>query len=149
MEVDRKTDARCNIQQISSFHEPGDKQGSAYLRAHLLAVIKHFMLMQVILNDLPKKCRGFLNGVSGKLNFTQVSIHTRVNEGAPKLGFAVGLTKHLRKKLERTLKNGFTGKMRGVWRRRLRSDSLACGWEGWIAEYTSLPMKIQLRHSSR
>src|ERR671926_298980 len=50
-----------------------DKQGSAYLRSALLAVCKHFNAdPKTAYADLPKEVReGFLNGVSGKITFSQ------------------------------------------------------------------------------
>ena len=50
-----------------------DKQGSAYLRSALLAVCTHYNAdPKTPYVDLPKEVRdGFLNGVNGKLNFSQ------------------------------------------------------------------------------
>src|SRR6267378_3702574 len=65
-------DANAQADRLA-FMGPGDKQGSAYLRSALLAVIKHFNVnAKSSFIVLPKEvCEGFLNGVSGKLNFTQ------------------------------------------------------------------------------
>src|SRR6266705_198183 len=52
---------------------PADKQGSAYLRSALLAVVKHFKAdPKAPFAELPKEvCEAFLKGLSGQLTFNQ------------------------------------------------------------------------------
>ena len=122
-----------------------DRQGSAYLRSALLAVIKHQNAdPKVPYSDLPKEVRdGFLNGVTGQITFRQGLysyqgpwkgalpwLRERLNEApSEKVQFA----------LEELVSPITCPECKG---RRLRSDSLAVrlGGKG-ISEYTALPIE--------
>src|SRR5216684_933054 len=130
MEVDRtKLIPDANIQADKlAFMGPGDKQGSAYLRSALLAVIKHFNAnAKSPFNDLPKEvCEGFLNGVSGKLNFTQ-GLYSYQGEWKGALNWLRGRlseapSEKIRATLEDLVSPAICVECGG---RRLRSDSLA------------------------
>lgn len=126
------------------FIGPADKQGSAYLKSALLAVIKHFNAdAQAGFSDLPKEVReGFFNGVAGHLTFRQglysykspwkgalVWLRQRLNEApSEKVGAA----------LEELVSPTTCPDCKG---RRLRADSLAVrlGGKG-IADYTEQPI---------
>ena len=63
------------------FMGTADKQGSAYLRSALIAVCKHYKAdSKAAFEELPKEVReGFLNGVSGRLTFSQ-GLYSYLNE---------------------------------------------------------------------
>ncbi len=127
------------------FIGPADRQGSAYLKSALQAVIKHFSAnAKTPFAELPKEvCDGFFNGVTGRLKFTQ-GLYTyesgwkgalrwlrdRLNE-APSEGVRIAL--------EELVSPITCPDCKG---RRLRSDSLAVRLGGrGIAEYTALPIE--------
>jgi len=128
-----------------SFIGPADRQGSAYLKSALQAVIKHFSAnVKTPFADLPKEVSdGFFNGVSGRLKFTQGLysydsawkgalrwLRDRLNE-APSDG--------VRLALEELVSPITCPDCKG---RRLRSDSLAVRLGGrGIADYTALPIE--------
>src|SRR5499425_815891 len=75
MEIDRTKlipDASVPAEKLV-YMGGADKQGGAYLKSALFAVLKHFNVdPKTPFADLPKEAiEAFLNGVSGKLNFTQ------------------------------------------------------------------------------
>ncbi|HEY6119390.1 MAG TPA: hypothetical protein VIV66_05490, partial [Pyrinomonadaceae bacterium] len=75
LEVDRGKlipDATLSADKLS-FMGQADRQGSAYLKSALQAIIKHFNAsLKTPFADLAKDvCDGFFNGVSGRLKFTQ------------------------------------------------------------------------------
>jgi excinuclease ABC subunit A len=123
----------------------GDKQGSAYLRSALLAVIKHFNgSAKLAFSELSKEvCEAFFNGVTGQLKFTQGLysyeskwkgalrwLRDRLNE-APSEGVRVAL--------EELVSPTICPECKG---RRLRADSLAVKLGGrGIADYTALPIE--------
>jgi excinuclease ABC subunit A len=122
-----------------------DKQGSAYLRSALLAVCKHFNAdPKTAYADLPKEVRdGFLNGVSGKINFNQ-GLYSYQSEWKGALGWlqerlSEAPNEKVRVALEELVSPTVCNECGG---RRLRSDSLSVqvGGRG-IAEYTSLPIE--------
>lgn len=122
-----------------------DRQGSAYLRSALIAVIRHLNAdPKLAYEDLPKEVRdGFLHGVTGQITFKQGLysykgpwkgalpwLRQRLNE-AP--------TEKVRFALEELVSPITCPDCKG---RRLRPDSLAVrlGGKG-IAEYTALPIE--------
>jgi excinuclease ABC subunit A len=122
-----------------------DKQGSAYLRSALLAVCKHFRAdPKTPFADLSKEVReGFLNGVNGKITFTQ-GLYTYQNEWKGALTWLrdrlnEAPSEKVRLALEELVSPTVCSECNG---RRLRSDSLSVqvGGRG-IAEYTSLPIE--------
>ncbi len=146
-EVDRSkliTDAGIQADKLD-FMGPGDKQGSAYLRSALLAVIKHFNAnAKSPFNDLPKEvCEAFFNGLSGKLKFTQ-GLYSYQGEWKGALNWMRGRlneapSEKIRVTLEELVSPAICSECNG---RRLRSDSLAVRLGGrGIAEYTSLPIE--------
>ncbi len=122
-----------------------DKQGAAYLKSALLAVVKHFKAdAKLPFADLPKEARdAFLLGMSGQLTFRQGLysyqgpwkgavrwLRERLNE-AP--------SEKIRMALEELVSPSVCPDCKG---RRLRSDSLSVRLGGrGIAEYTSLPIE--------
>ena len=127
------------------FMGTADKQGSAYLRSALIAVCKHFHCeTKKSFGDLPKEVReGFLNGVSGKLSFTQ-GLYTYQSEWKGALAWLrdrlnEAPSEKIRVALEELVSPTVCSECSG---RRLRSDSLSVqvGGRG-IAEYTSLPIE--------
>lgn len=121
-----------------------DKQGAAYLKSALLAVIKHFdQDPKLPFSDLTKEAReGFFRGVNVHLTFRQglytykspwkgalVWLKERLNEVTEKFGYA------LEEFVSPTTCPDCDGK-------RLRSDSLAVRLGGrGIADYTTLPIE--------
>ena len=147
MEVDRAKlipDASVQADKLT-FMGTDDRQGSAYLRSALLAVIEHFNAdPQTPFTDLPREVGdAFLKGINGKLNFTQglysyqgewkgalTWLRDRLND-AP--------SERIRAALEERVSPATCSECGG---RRLRSDSLAVRLGGrGIAEYTSLPIE--------
>src|ERR1043166_4282890 len=122
-----------------------DKQGSAYLRSALLAVCKHFNAdPKMPFADLSKEVRdGFLNGVSGRINFNQglYSYQSEWKGALPWLQerLSEAPNEKVRVALEELVSPTVCSECNG---RRLRSDSLSVqvGGRG-IAEYTSLPIE--------
>lgn len=126
------------------FMGTADKQGSAYLRSALLAVCKHLQVdPKTPFADLPKEVRdGFLNGVAGKLTFSQ-GLYTYQNEWKGALSWVKerldeAPSEKIRVALEGLVSPAVCSECGG---RRLRSDSLSVqvGGRG-IAEYTALPI---------
>jgi excinuclease ABC subunit A len=127
------------------FMGTADRQGSAYLRSALNALIKHFKAdAKIPFVDLPKEVRdAFLHGISGHLNFRQGPysyqspwkgalcwLRERLNE-AP--------TEKVRVALEELVSPATCAECKG---RRLRSDSLAVRLGGrGIGDYTGLPIE--------
>src|SRR5215213_5786329 len=126
------------------FMGTADKQGSAYLRSALLAVVKHFNAdPRAPFADLPREVQdAFFLGVNGQLTFRQ-GAYTYQSDWK-------GAVRHLRERLNEApsekvrlaieeLVSPVTCPDCGG--RRLRSDSLSVqvGGRG-IAEYTSLPI---------
>jgi excinuclease ABC subunit A len=128
---------------------PGDKQGSAYLRSALLAVIKHFNAdPKVAFSDLPKEVvDAFLSGTSAKLTFTQ-GLYTYQNDWKGALNWLrerlhEAPSDKIRLTLEELVSPTVCRQCEG---RRLRSDSLAVRFGGrGIAEYTSLPIEDSVK----
>ncbi|MGH9904110.1 MAG: excinuclease ABC subunit UvrA, partial [Pyrinomonadaceae bacterium] len=128
-----------------TFMGPGDRQGSAYLRAALLAVINYFKGdNKTAFNQLAKEVReAFFDGLSVQLNFRQGAysyqsrwkgamhwLRERINE-AP--------SEKVRSSLEELVSPSACPKCKG---RRLRADSLAVRLGGrGIADYTNLPIE--------
>ncbi|MEP6820019.1 MAG: excinuclease ABC subunit UvrA, partial [bacterium] len=128
-----------------AFMGPLDRQGSAYLKSALLAVVKHFNAdAKVAFAELPKEvCDGFFNGVHGQLTFRQGLysyqspwrgalrwLRDRLEE-AP--------SEKVRVTLEELVSPSVCPDCKG---RRLRSDSLAVRLGGrGIGDYTSLPIE--------
>jgi len=127
------------------FMGPVDRQGSAYLRSALLAVVKHFNAdAKLPFGELPKEvCDGFFNGVSGQLTFRQGLysyqspwkgalrwLRDRLNESP---------SEKVQSTLEELVSPSVCPDCKG---RRLRSDSLSVRLGGrGIAEYTELPIE--------
>ena len=127
------------------FMGPADRQGSAYLKSALLAVITHFKAeAKTPFNQLLAEIReAFLDGISRPLDFHQGAysyqsrwkgalnwLRERLNE-AP--------SERVRSALEELVSPGTCVECKG---RRLRSDSLAVRLGGrGIAEYTTLPIE--------
>jgi excinuclease ABC subunit A len=147
LEVDRTKlipDATLPVEKIP-FMGTADRQGSAYLKSALQAVIKHFNAnpKSSFLELSKEVCEGFFNGVAGKLKFTQGLysyestwkgalrwLRDRLNE-AP--------TESVRVALEELVSPIACPDCKG---RRLRADSLAVRLGGrGIADYTSLPIE--------
>lgn len=127
------------------FMGSGDKQGSAYLRSALLAVIKQFNGDPVTpFGELPKEVReAFLNGTASKLTFKQ-GLYSYQSEWNGALNWLRDRlndapSEKVRATLEVLVSPTVCPQCGG---RRLRSDSLAVrvGARG-IAEYTSIPIE--------
>jgi excinuclease ABC subunit A len=122
-----------------------DKQGAAYLKSALLAVVKHFKAdITVPFAELPREVSdAFLHGLSGQLTFRQGLysyqgpwkgavrwLRERLNE-APSEKVRIGL--------EELVSPSTCPDCKG---KRLRSDSLSVRLGGrGIADYTSLPIE--------
>jgi excinuclease ABC subunit A len=126
------------------FMGTSDKQGSAYLRTALLAICKHFDAdPKTPYEELPSEVRdGFLNGVSGKLTFSQ-GLYSFQNQWKGALRWLKerldeAPSEKVRIGLESLVSPAVCSECNG---RRLRSDSLSVqiGGRG-IAEYTALPI---------
>ncbi len=128
-----------------AFMGPADRQGSAYLKSALSAVINYFKAdARVPFNELLKDVReGFFEGISAQLNFRQGAysyqsrwkgalhwLRDRLNE-AP--------SEKVRTTLEELVAPRTCPECKG---RRLRADSLAVrfGSRG-ISEYTTMPIE--------
>jgi len=128
-----------------TFMGAADRQGSAYLKSALLAVIKHFNAeAKTSFADLPSQvCDAFLRGVNGQLDFRQGLysyqsswkgalrwLRDRLNE-AP--------SEKVKSALEDLVSPAICPECKG---QRLRPDSLAVrlGGQG-IAAYTALPIE--------
>ncbi|HLE62836.1 MAG TPA: excinuclease ABC subunit UvrA, partial [Pyrinomonadaceae bacterium] len=128
-----------------TFMGTADRQGSAYLKSALIAVIKYFNAdPKTSFADLPREvCDAFLRGVSGQLNFRQGLysyqsswrgalrwLRDRLNE-AP--------SAKVKTALEELVSPSICPECKG---QRLRSDSLAVRVAGQgIATYTALPIE--------
>jgi excinuclease ABC subunit A len=128
-----------------AFMGPGDKQGSAYLRSALLAVIKHFSAdPKLPLNELPKEVvEAFLLGTSARLTFNQ-GLYTYQNDWKGALNWLrERLNEAPSDKVRFTLEELVSPTVCALCDgKRLRSDSLAVRLSGrGIAEYTSLPIE--------
>ena len=127
------------------FMGPNDRQGSAYLKSALTAVINYFKAdARVPFNELLKEVReGFFEGITGQLNFRQGAysyqsrwkgalhwLRDRLNE-AP--------SEKVRTTLEEMVAPRTCPECKG---KRLRSDSLAVRFGGrGISEYTTMPIE--------
>jgi excinuclease ABC subunit A len=137
-------DATLTAEQIA-FIGPADKQGSAYLKSALLAVIRHFNAdSKLSFAELSKEVRdAFFHGTNGQLTFRQGLysyqspwkgalrwLRDRLNE-AP--------SEKVRIALEELVSPTTCPECKG---RRLRADSLAVRLGGrGIAEYTAIPIE--------
>jgi excinuclease ABC subunit A len=128
-----------------TFLGTADKQGSAYLKSALLAVIKHFNAdPKSPFLELPKEVRdGFLHGVNTKLTFSQ-GLYSYQSQWAGALDWLRerlddAPSDKIRLALEELVSPSVCNLCEG---RRLRSDSLSVkvGGRG-IAEYTSIPIE--------
>ena len=136
-------DANLPVDKLS-FIGPADKQGSAYLKSALQAVSKHFgASTKSNFAELPAEVReGFLNGVSGRLHFTQ-GLYSYQSEWKGALNWLrdrlnEAPSERVRVALEELVSPTVCQECNG---QRLRSDSLSVrvGGRG-IAEYTALPI---------
>lgn len=128
-----------------TFMGTADRQGAAYLKSALLAIIKNFKAdAKAAFADLPKEVRdAFFNGLSGQLDFTHGPysysstwkgalpwLRERLNE-AP--------SEKVRVTLEELVSPAVCPECKG---RRLRSDSLAVRLGGrGIADYAAMPIE--------
>jgi excinuclease ABC subunit A len=138
------TDATLGADK-QEFMGADDKQGSAYLRSALVAIVKHFQAdTQVPFNDLSKQAQdAFFHGLDGQLTFRQGAytyqsewkgavrwLRERMNE-AP--------SEKVRLALEELVSPVTCPDCHG---RRLQPESLAVQLGGMgIAEYTALPIE--------
>ncbi len=124
---------------------PNDRQGSAYLRSALLAVIKHYNCNPASsVTDIPNSVLdAFFNGLSGQLTFTQGAYSYR----GPWKGALRWLRERLseapsekvRYAVEELVSPTICPDCKG---RRLRADSLSVRLAGrGIADYTALPIE--------
>ena len=132
-----------------AFLGTADKQGSAYLKSALLAVIKHFNgNAKSPFVELPKEVRdGFLNGVNTKLTFSQ-GLYSYQGQWPGALDWLRerlddAPSEKIRIALEELVSPSVCQMCEG---RRLRSDSLSVrvGGRG-IAEYTSTPIEDAIK----
>jgi excinuclease ABC subunit A len=132
-----------------AFLGTADKQGSAYLKSALLAVIKHFNgNAKSPFAELPKEVRdGFLNGVNAKLTFSQ-GLYSYQGQWPGALDWLRerlddAPSEKIRIALEELVSPSVCQMCEG---RRLRSDSLSVrvGGRG-IAEYTSTPIEDAIK----
>jgi len=147
LEVDRAKlipDATLPAEKLA-FMGPADRQGSAYLKSALQAIVKHFnaSLKTPFVELAREVCEAFFNGVSGKIKFTQ-GLYSYESQWK-------GALRWLRDRLTEAPSES----VRLAWEelvsptccpdckgRRLRSDSLAVrvGGRG-IADYTGMPIE--------
>jgi len=132
-----------------AFLGTADKQGSAYLKSALLAVIKHFNgNAKSLFAELPKEVRdGFLNGINAKLTFSQ-GLYSYQGQWPGALDWLRerlddAPSEKIRIALEDLVSPSVCQMCEG---RRLRSDSLSVrvGGRG-IAEYTSTPIEDAIK----
>ncbi|HKV36228.1 MAG TPA: excinuclease ABC subunit UvrA, partial [Pyrinomonadaceae bacterium] len=137
-------DANLAVDKLA-FMGPADKQGSAYLKSALQAVIKHLGAnAKTTFAELPKEVHdAFFNGTSGKLSFTQ-GLYSYQSEWKGALNWLrerlnEAPSERVRVALEELVSPAVCQQCQG---QRLRSDSLSVrvGGRG-IAEYTSLPIE--------
>ncbi|HXQ72688.1 MAG TPA: excinuclease ABC subunit UvrA, partial [Pyrinomonadaceae bacterium] len=137
-------DANLTVDKLA-FMGPADKQGSAYLKSALQAVIKHFSAnSKTTFAELPQEVRdAFFNGTSGKLSFTQ-GLYSYQSEWKGALNWLrerlnEAPSERVRVALDELVSPAVCQQCQG---QRLRSDSLSVrvGGRG-IAEYTSLPIE--------
>jgi len=128
-----------------TFLGTADKQGSAYLKSALIAVIKHFNAnTKSPFLELSKEVRdGFFYGVNAKLTFNQ-GLYSYLSQWAGALDWLRerledAPSEKIRLALEELVSPSVCQMCEG---RRLRSDSLSVkvGGRG-IAEYTSIPIE--------
>jgi excinuclease ABC subunit A len=140
-------DANVAIDKLA-FMGPADKQGSAYLKSALQAVIKHAgASAKVNFGELPKEVLdAFFNGTSGKLSFTQ-GLYSYQSEWKGALNWLrqrlnEAPSERVRVALEELVSPAVCQECNG---QRLRSDSLSVrvGNRG-IAEYTALPIEAAI-----
>ncbi|HKS08046.1 MAG TPA: excinuclease ABC subunit UvrA [Pyrinomonadaceae bacterium] len=137
-------DANVAIDKLA-FMGPADKQGSAYLKSALQAVIKHSGAnTKTTFAELPKEVQdAFFNGTSGKLSFTQ-GLYSYQSEWKGALNWLrerlnEAPSERVRVAIEELVSPAVCAECQG---QRLRSDSLSVrvGGRG-IAEYTALPIE--------
>ena len=138
------SDANVPVDKLV-FMGPADKQGSAYLKSALLAVVKHFGAgAKSTFAELPKEVQeAFFNGVHAKLTFTQ-GLYTYQNDWKGALNWLrerlnEAPSERVRVAIDELVSPSVCQECHG---QRLRSDSLSVrvGGRG-IAEYTSLPIE--------
>ena len=126
------------------FMGQADKQGSAYLKSALQAVIKHYGANpKATFGELPPEVHeAFFNGLSGRLNFTQ-GLYSYQSEWKGALNWlrdrlSEAPSERVRVALDELVSPTVCQECNG---QRLRSDSLSVriGGRG-IAEYTALPI---------
>jgi excinuclease ABC subunit A len=136
-------DANVPVDKLN-FMGPADKQGSAYLKSALQAVIKQYGAnTKSDFAELPKEVHeGFFNGVSGRLSFQQ-GLYNYQSEWKGALNWLrerlnEAPSERVRIALEELVSPTVCQECNG---QRLRSDSLSVrvGGRG-IAEYTALPI---------
>jgi excinuclease ABC subunit A len=147
MEIERNKlipDAKIAANKLE-FMGQADKQGSAYLKSALLAVVKHFgAKADSPFSDLPKEVQdAFFGGISTKLTFTQ-GLYSYQSEWKGALNWLrdrlnEAPSEKIRIALEELVAPTLCVECGG---RRLRSDSLSVrvGDKG-ISDYTSLPIE--------
>jgi excinuclease ABC subunit A len=137
-------DANLPVDKLA-FMGPADKQGSAYLKSALVAVVKHFGANpKSTFAELPKEVQdAFFNGTSAKLTFTQ-GLYTYQNDWKGALNWLrerlnEAPSERVRVAIDELVSPAVCQECNG---RRLRSDSLSVrvGGRG-IAEYTALPIE--------
>ncbi|MFN2530665.1 MAG: excinuclease ABC subunit UvrA [Pyrinomonadaceae bacterium] len=147
MEIDAAKlipDSKLPAEKIP-FMGPADKQGSAYLKSALIAVMKSCGVNgRTAFRELSKEVvDGFLRGVSGKLTFAQ-GLYSYQSEWKGALNWLRDRlndppTDKIARALEELVSPATCTECKG---QRLRSDSLAVRLGGrGIAEYTALPIE--------
>lgn len=127
------------------FMGAADKQGAAYLKSALLAVVRHFKAdAKLPFAKLPKEVlEGFLHGVNGQLTFRQ-GLYSYQSPWKGALGWLrerlnEAPSEKVRIALEELVSPTVCPECKG---RRLRADSLAVRLGGrGIAEFTALPIE--------
>src|SRR6266498_3662839 len=147
LEVDRAKlipDATLPAEKLA-FIGPADRQGSAYLKSALQAIVKHFnaSLKTPFVELAREVCEAFFNGVSGKIKFTQ-GLYSYESQWKGALRWlrdrlTEAPSESVRLALEELVSPTCCPDCKG---RRLRSDSLAVrvGGRG-IADYTGMPIE--------
>jgi excinuclease ABC subunit A len=137
-------DANVAVDKLT-FMGPADKQGSAYLKSALLAVVKHLGANpKSSFVELPKEVQdAFFNGTTAKLTFTQ-GLYTYQNDWKGALNWLrerlnEAPSERVRVAIDELVSPAVCQECHG---QRLRSDSLSVrvGGRG-IAEYTALPIE--------